>query len=118
MALPVSKFLQEGHYVDYTPSGADCTGGTIVVQGEMVGLADIDIAEDALGALRTDGVWRVPKTAGTGEELTAGAIVYWDAGNVVVTTTASAHMILGNVVTAASASDTTVDVLRVNQLTP
>ena len=56
--------------------------------------------------------------AGTGEELTAGAIVYWDAGNVVVTTTASAHMILGKVVTAASASDTTVDVLRVNQLTP
>ena len=117
MATPTVAFSHEGHYVDYTPVGA-VTAGTVVVQGELLGLADNDIAAAAKGALRTDGVWTVPKATTSGSAFTAGQIVYWDATNEVATGTASTHQILGMVETAAGDSAATVRVLRVIQLTP
>lgn len=117
MATPTVTFSHEGHYVDHTPASA-VTGGDVVVQGELLGLADNDIAADALGALRVDGVWTVPKATSSGSALTAGQIVYWDADNEQATGTASTHKVLGMVETAAGDSTSTVRVRRVIQLTP
>ena len=44
------KYIQTGDAVDYTP-GADVGAGDVVVQGDLVGVAKLDILTGKLGAL-------------------------------------------------------------------
>lgn len=103
------SFVQEGASIDYTP-GSAVDSGDVVVQGELVGVAKLDIAAGELGALAVEGVFDFPKSTGSGEAISAGANVYWDAANSVATTTVGSNKLIGKVVTAATASDTTVRV--------
>ena len=109
--MATGQFIHDGNSIDYTPS-ADVTAGDVVVQGELVGIAKLDIAADALGALAVIGVFDLPKTAGVGEAIAAGAEVYWDAGDQVAKTDseAGANKKLGKTVAAAGDDDTTVRV--------
>jgi len=105
--------LNEIQPADYTP-GSAVAAGDVVVQGDMVGIATQDIAANALGALAVNnGVWTCPKDTGSGSALSAGTKVYWDATNEVVTSTASTHKQMGYVETAAAASASTVNVVKV-----
>jgi len=107
----MATFIHDGNSIDYTP-GAGVTAGDVVVQGDLIGIAKLDIAADTLGALAVTGVFDVPKTAGVGEAITAGAKVYWDVADGVAKTDdeAGANKYLGKVVAAATDSDTTVRV--------
>ena len=77
--MPTAQFIQDGLNIDHTPApGNDVTAGDVVVQGDLIGIAKIDIPANTLGALATTGVFDVPKTVGVGEAIPAGAKVYWD----------------------------------------
>ena len=109
--MATAKFIQTGDSIDYTPSAA-VTAGDVVVQEDLIGVAKLDIAADALGALAMTGVFSFPKTAGVGEAIAAGAKVYWDVADAVAKTDdeSGANKLIGKTVKAAGDDDTTVRV--------
>ena len=106
-----ARFIHEGKSIDYTP-GADISAGDVVVQGDLVGIAKLDIATGTLGALSVTGVFDLPKATGGGEAIDAGAKVYWDAGDGAAKTDdeGGANKYLGKTVAAAGDDDETVRV--------
>ena len=103
--------------IDYTPSGSAVTGGDVIVLGEIVAIAPVDLADGEKGALQIQGVYRFPKATGA---IAVGARVYWDtdgnpvsgsAGSGAVTTTASGNKVAGYAVAAALSGDANVDVV-------
>src|SRR5690242_18204867 len=73
--VPVIHAAQ-GDMIDYTPVGAVTAGDVVVLGSGLVGVAPLDIAASALGALRVRGLEKVPKKTGA---VTVGAPVYWNA---------------------------------------
>lgn len=110
MAALVKFVSGDQNPVDYTPSVA-VAGGDVVVQGDLIGIATRAIAANALGSLATAGVWDFPKDTGSSSAITAGAVLYWDAGSEVATTSSSGNKRIGKAVAAAAASASTVRVL-------
>ena len=109
--MATATFIHDGNAIDYTP-GSAVAAGDVVVQGDLVGVAKQPIAADALGALAVRGVFDFPKATGGGSAITAGAKVYWDAGDSEAKEDAEsgANKYLGKVVAAAADADTTVRV--------
>jgi len=109
--MATATYVHEGKSIDYTP-GADVSAGDVVVQGDLIGIAKLDIAADTLGALAVTGVFDVSKTAGVGEAIEAGAKVYWDVADGIAKTDseAGANKYLGKTVAAAGDDDETVRV--------
>ena len=103
----MATFVHDGNSVDYTP-GSAVTAGAVVVQGELVGVAKVDIPAGTLGALAVAGVFDFPKATGSG--ITVGALCYWDATNQRATTSSSGNKLIGKCVKAAADADTTVRV--------
>ena len=58
-------FVHDGSSIDYTP-GAAVAAGDVVVQGDLVGVAKLDIPANVLGALAVTGVFDFPKATGGG----------------------------------------------------
>ncbi len=102
-------FRHDGGSIDYTPS-SDVAAGDVVVQGDLVGVAKLDIKAGTLGALAVTGVFDFAKATGGGTAITAGANVYWDDANNVATTTAAGNKLIGKCVKAAADADATVRV--------
>lgn len=48
--MAATVFVHDGDAIDYTP-GADVASGDVVVQGELVGVAKLDIKANKLGPL-------------------------------------------------------------------
>lgn len=93
-----------------TPAtGSDGGAGDVIVQGDLVGIAKLDIAG---GALAVTGVFDLPKTTGAGEAIGAGVKVYWDVAQAVAKTDdeSGANKYLGKTVRAAGDNDATVRV--------
>ncbi len=103
----IACFKQEGKSIDYRPSEA-VAAGDVVVQGNLVGIARLDIAANTLGSLAVVGVFDVEKATGA---VTAGAVVYWDAANHKATATATGNQYLGKAVLDAESADELVRVL-------
>lgn len=103
-----ATFVQEGKSIDYTPTSA-VTAGDVVVLGQQIGVAKLDIAANALGALAIEGVFDFSKANGDGG-ITAGAKCWWDAAEGVAKTNpeAGANVYIGKAVEAAGDTDTTV----------
>ena len=117
------KFVQDGRNIDYTP-GTAVSAGDVVVQDGVVGIANVDIAASALGALSIAGVFDVVKAEE--EFATLGAPVYWDEngspyGGVALsgaaTATATGNTYMGAVLVAAESTDATVRVVLKNTVT-
>ena len=102
-----ADFVQDGFSVDYTP-GSAVSAGDIVIQGDLVGIAKLDIAANALGALATRGVFDIVKEGGGGVTFEIGDEVYWDATNSVAVATATGNAWLGYCVKAAVDADVKV----------
>jgi predicted RecA/RadA family phage recombinase len=105
--MPQATFVQDGASIDYTPV-ADVAAGDVVVQGDLVAVAKLDIKANKLGALATGGVFDFAKNAGVA--YTVGTILYWDDAANVVTTTSAGNKQIGKVVRAAASADLTVRV--------
>jgi len=108
--MATATFIHDGNAIDYTP-GADVSAGDVVVQGDLIGIAKLDIASGTLGALAVTGVFDLPKASGDGG-ITAGSEVYWDEAEAVAKTDSEsgANKKLGKAVAAAGDTDTTVRV--------
>jgi predicted RecA/RadA family phage recombinase len=109
--MATARFIHDGNGIDYTP-GSDLAAGSVVVQGDLIGITKRDIATGALGTLELTGVFDLPKATGVGEAIGAGAKVYWHAGGSVATTdpAAGANKYLGKTIRAAGDDDATVRV--------
>ncbi|MBN2377054.1 MAG: DUF2190 family protein [Sedimentisphaerales bacterium] len=96
-------YIQDGLAIDYTP-GSAVTGGDVIVQGDLIGVAKLDIAANELGALHIAGVFDFTKNAGAA--LTVGQKVYWDDTNNYLATDneQGTHKYLGVVVEAAASA--------------
>jgi predicted RecA/RadA family phage recombinase len=104
-------FHQDGDAIDYTPV-SDTPAGTVVIQGELVGVTKAEIKAGKLGAISVEGVFDATKEPGL--PMAIGDLAYWDVVNLFVTGTASGNTLLGKVVKPAEAIDVTVRV----RLTP
>lgn len=111
----MASFVHEGNAVEYVAPSA-VAAGAVVVQGELVGVAKLDILSGGLGALAVAGVFDFPKATGAATAITAGANVYWDAAESVAKTDSEsgANKLVGKTVRAAADDDATVRV-RLNQ---
>ena len=103
----IARFVQDGLAINYRPSEA-IAAGDVVVLGNLVGIARLDIAADTLGSLATVGVFEIDKAA---EAVTIGAVLYWNATAKKVTVTATGNIYIGKAVTAAGADDEKVCVM-------
>lgn len=104
--MPQADFVHEGATIDYTP-GQAVAAGDVIVQGDLVGVAKLDIAANKQGGLAVRGVFDFAKTTGGGSAIAVGATVYWDDTNNVVTTTALGNKLAGKCVKAAADGDAT-----------
>ncbi len=100
--MPVTYCKGRQDRIDYTPS-SNVAAGDVVVIGSIVAYATFDIAANVLGSLATSGIVDAPK-ASSGA-IAAGAAVYWDDTNDVVTTTASGNKRCGTVTPDGAGAD-------------
>jgi len=109
--MATATFIHDGNTIDYTPS-SDVAAGAVVVLGDLVGIAQRAIAANTLGALTLVGVFDLPKATGAGTGIAAGATLFWDAGNQVVTADSGsgANKRLGNAAAVAGTADATARV--------
>ena len=109
--MPQAVFVHEGAAIDYVP-GADVDAGDVIVQGDLVGVAKLDIKSGVLGALAVTGVFDFPKATGGSTAIVAGASVYWDVAEAVAKTDdeSGANQLIGKTVKAAVDADATVRV--------
>ena len=110
MATPLATVRQEGKTIPYTPSVA-VAAGDVIVQGSLVAIASVAIPANKTGALTVRCVGRFPHDGTSGSAISAGAKVYWDATNEVITESSGGNTYLGKVIAAVADSDTTGDVL-------
>ena len=72
----MKNFVQPGDSMPYTNGGSDITAGSVVVTGNQIGVASVDIASGATGELRMSGVFTLPKVSGA--VFVAGEKLLWD----------------------------------------
>jgi predicted RecA/RadA family phage recombinase len=101
---------ETGPVIDYTPGGA-VTAGQVVVVGDLVGVAKLDIAASVLGQLHLGGVYDFPKSTAGGSGQAAGTTMYWDSGNLVATPTATGNKMLGKQELVSVDADTTARIV-------
>lgn len=74
----MTNFVQEADWMTYTNSGSTTVAaGSVVVIGDMIGIAVADIAAGATGTVKTKGVFTLAAT--TNEAYVAGQQLYWKA---------------------------------------
>ena len=101
----MDNYVQRGKRLAYTNSGSSViSADTVVVIGDRIGIAVVDIAVDAEGELQVEGVVTLDKGSDAAD---MGDQAYWDAANEEITTTASTNVAAGYFAEDADASDTT-----------
>lgn len=84
-----ATYWQKGEVLDFTPT-EDVKNGQVVPIGSRVGVAGSDIPAGEQGHLHVVGVFEMDKA--TGEEITMGTALYYDAANDCVTAAASTEV--------------------------
>jgi predicted RecA/RadA family phage recombinase len=104
-----TKYIQPGEVLDWTNgSGSEKATGVMVAIGKRVGVCQVTIANTATGAVAMTGVFNYTKL-GT-DVVGVGDLLYFDAGNNRLTTTASTHNLAGYAFSGAGSGATTVNV--------
>lgn len=68
--------VNAGETTNHTPSGAAVSSGSVVVLGEMLGVAAADIADGGTGAVNVEGVYELPAVSGAA--FVHGRAIVWD----------------------------------------
>ncbi len=63
--MPTAQFIHDGDAIDHVPA-SDVAAGDVVVRGDLVAIAKLDIPAGTLGALAVTGVFDVAKASGDG----------------------------------------------------
>lgn len=108
-----ARVLHDGRAIHFIPDTA-ITAGSVVVLGHLVGITKLDVAAGELGVLSLDGVYEMPKDA---TALSTDDFAYWDQTNRKVGANTTGTVVLGRVVSNATATDTMVQV-RLEPATP
>ena len=101
-----AKYVNCGKSVDIVPT-KDIAAGEIVIRGNLIGIAHLDIPAGVLGSLSTEGIYNVEKSSGVTFEV--GSFVYWNKNSGTATATETDTKI-GVAVAAAASGDTSVTV--------
>lgn len=104
----MKNYVQEGRTITVV-APYDVTSGGGVKVGGLFGVANTTAVEDDPVEIDRIGVFDIAKVAATA--VTAGAKVYWDDTNKVITPTASGNLLVGAALDAALAAATTVRVV-------
>lgn len=70
------NYIQEGKVIDFA-AGADIASGDVVVVGQQIGVALVDIANGSTGSVAMEGVFELPKA--TAAVIAAGESVIYDS---------------------------------------
>jgi predicted RecA/RadA family phage recombinase len=70
------NYVQEGKVIDWTNGGTAVASGDVVVIGTLLGVALVDIANGASGAVQIGGVFNAPKVDAA--VIAAGETLTWD----------------------------------------
>jgi predicted RecA/RadA family phage recombinase len=106
--MPTSVKINSGETINYTPA-TDVAAGDVILQGSLFGVALTAIPAGRLGALAISGIFRITKLSS--DNVTAGAVLYWDNANKRVTLSASGNTRIGLAVAASPSGQATADVL-------
>ena len=101
------NFIKPGNVIDYT-AGANITSGSGVLVSQRLGVALTDIANGATGSVAVKGVFNLPKLST--DVIGQGDVLYWDAANSRLTSTATGNTLSGYAVNASGNGATTVDI--------
>lgn len=102
-----AKYVQSADTVDYTPTSA-VAAGSVVIQSGLVGVANLDIPANTLGALAVSGQFDLKKTT---VAIDAGAKVYWNTTSGYATNVASGNTYIGITAENVTSAGATVRVL-------
>lgn len=102
-----AKFIQDGKSIDIVAE-AGIAAGNVVISGDLIGVAKLDIPANAVGSIALEGIYDVAK----GDAVFAvGAKVYFDTENRIAVATAGEKIVaIGVAVAAATAEAETVRV--------
>lgn len=75
-----SNYVQCGDVINWTNGGSAVSSGDVVVIGQILGVALVDIANGATGAVAIEGVYTVPKVSGA--VIAQGESLSWDVSAV------------------------------------
>jgi predicted RecA/RadA family phage recombinase len=98
-----AQFIHEGKHVDFTPD-VDVPVGSIVIQGDLVGITKRDLKAGVLGSFAVDGVFDFPKAMASEDEYSAGQKVY-ATNDGIITEIDTNTVYLGKVVADVVAAD-------------
>lgn len=101
------NYIQEGNVLSYTATAAVASGAVVVI-GKRIAIALADIAVGETGSITAEGVFAVAKL-GT-DVVGLGDLLYWDAANNRLTTTAAGNTAAGFAAAPAGAGVGTVNI--------
>ena len=105
----MKNFIARGNVLPYT-AGADIASGTLLMVGDLAGVARDDIANGDTGSVRISGVAEVPK-ASAADAIGQGDPCYHVGGEITHTDGSGSNALAGYAYMAAGASDTTIQVI-------
>lgn len=73
----MQNYVQNGATLEWTNGGTAVSSGDVVVVGDLVGIAAVDIAGGATGTIYIEGVFEVACNAA--DTITQGMTLTWDA---------------------------------------
>ena len=101
------NYVQEGEVIDFVAAAA-VLAGAVVVMGKRIGISLSDTAQGATGAAAVEGVFKLNKLAG--DVVGQGDLLYWDAANTRLTTTAGGNTLAGYAFAAAAGGVAVVNI--------
>ena len=102
-------YIQKGRVLDFeNTTGNLIFSGAPVVISDMVGVAQVDIADKAIGSVAVAEVWELPKVTGTA--MAQGKKVYLTPGGK-ITLTEGGNTYAGKAAASAEAAAETIQVL-------
>lgn len=101
------NYVQKGDVLSYTAVAAVASGAVVVI-GKRIGIVLGDIAAGATGTVQVTEVWNVTKLAA--DVVAQGDLLYWDAANSRLTTTAAGNTLAGYAAAAAGGGVATVSI--------
>ncbi len=103
-----AKFVQNGDSIDIAAGSNGIAAGEVVISGELVGVAKLDIPANTTGAVATTGVYDVVKAADA--VFTVGAPVYFNTSDRNAVADSSGNTKIGIAVADAISGGATVKV--------
>lgn len=100
------NYVQPGDTLTMIAPSGGVSSGDPVLLGKIFGIAQVDALVGESFPLVTKGVFTIAKEAPL--VITAGAYLYWDASESVLTTTSTDNTLVAKCVVAAASADTTV----------